>query len=65
MKYTHRTMYPSDVVEGNKFIVVGDDGLYKGVIKNVLNPNSQYKAFNADDGCRYGLEDCYIKLEKG
>jgi len=55
-------MTASDVVEGKKFIMLGDEGIYRGKILYVIMPNCLYKAFMACDGCRYGLEDCYVKI---
>lgn len=50
-----------DIIQGNMVFLVGDENiLYKMFIDEVLNPNSMFKAFCADDGCRYGLDELYI-----
>lgn len=33
------------------------------IVLQVLNPNDEYKAFVAEDGCRYGLEGAYVEEE--
>jgi len=64
MRLVYRPMKASDVVEGQKFIMIGDEGLYKGVIDEVRYPNDSFKAFIAEDGCRYGLDGSFIKIRK-
>lgn len=63
MRLTHRPMVARDVKVGKKFIMLGDEGIYKGEIEEVLNPNDLYKAFYSD-GCRYGLENSFVKLKE-
>lgn len=36
----------------------GDD--YWNVVEEVLRPSDPFKAYCADDGCRYGLDGAYI-----
>ena len=56
---------PEDIIEGAIVYIECDDGdLRKMAIKEVLRPNDSWKAFCADDGCRYGHDGCYIKHEK-
>jgi hypothetical protein len=45
----------SDLIEGNVIFGYGDDGLYCHTIEEVNYPNDDFKAYVADDGCRYGL----------
>jgi hypothetical protein len=50
-----------DIVVGNIVFSVGDDDiLYRKKIEEVLHPSDPWKAFCADDGCRYGLQDLYV-----
>lgn len=56
-----RRVEPKDIVEGNEVILVGDyNQLFVLKIEEVLFPNDRWKAFCADDGCRYGLEDTWV-----
>jgi hypothetical protein len=52
-----------DVVLGAEFILEGDDGLCIKKVDEVLRPNDEWKAFSADDGCRYGLDGLWV-IEK-
>ena len=63
MRLTHRPMVARDIKVGKKFIMIGDEGVYKGKIEEVLNPNDLHKSF-CSDGCRYELEDCFVKLKE-
>ena len=59
-----RQARPNDFIEGKTVYIEGDDGdLHKMNIEEVLRPNDSWKAFCADDGCRYGLDGCFIKDE--
>lgn len=50
-----------DIVEGNIVYKIGDgDEMHKMTIDEVLRPDDNWKAFDADDGCRYGLHDLWI-----
>jgi hypothetical protein len=54
-----------DIVVGNVVYLIGDDDImYRKVIEEVLNPSDLWKAFCADDGCRYGLQDLYVIKKK-
>lgn len=54
-----------DIVVGKVVYLIGDDDyLYRKVIEEVLDPDDPWKAFSADDGCRYGLEDLYVLNKK-
>lgn len=64
MKHEYRPMTPRDVVVGQRFLMVGDEGLYRGTIEEVLHPEDMWNAFVAQDGCRYGLEGSYIIIKK-
>jgi hypothetical protein len=56
-----RPAKPEDIKVGSLVFLVGDSNeLYQLEIKEVSNPNSDYKGFVAHDGCRYGLEDLYV-----
>lgn len=56
-----RPMVQSDIKIGQRLIMIGDDNdLYYKTIDEVLNPSHQFKAFVCDDGCRYGLDGCWI-----
>ena len=35
------------------------------VVDEVLYPNDAFKAFCADDGNRYGLDDAFVEIESG
>uniref|UniRef100_A0A6H2A5R8 Uncharacterized protein n=1 Tax=viral metagenome TaxID=1070528 RepID=A0A6H2A5R8_9ZZZZ len=60
-----REAIPEDFVVGKVVYLEGDDGdLHKKIIDDVLRPHDPWKAFCADDGCRYGLDGCFIKDEK-
>lgn len=57
-----RQAEPKDIIEDAEVYILGDDGdLHKMKIDFVLRPNDQWKAFCADDGCRYGLDGCFVK----
>ena len=60
-KRTFRKAIPEDIVVGNVVYLMGDfKELHTFEIDEVLRPSDKYKAFVADDGCRYGLEDLYV-----
>ena len=57
-----RQAEPKDFILGAIVYIEGDDGdLHKKRVEEVLYPNDRWKAFCADDGCRYGLDGCFIK----
>ena len=41
----------------------GDDGPFWQEVREVLRPNDQWKAYTAMDGCRYGLDDAWVRKE--
>jgi len=50
-----------DITVGKTVYIKGDDEDYhEKIIEEVLNIADKYKAFVADDGCRYGLSSTYI-----
>ncbi len=56
-----RTAIKEDITLGNVVFIKGDDGqLRRKVIEEVLKPSDSFKGFCADDGCRYGLYECYV-----
>lgn len=53
---------PEDIVVGNIIYIFGDDKKFvEMTINEVYNPTKLFKAFLANDGCRYGLDGSYIK----
>lgn len=57
-----RRAKPYDIQKGNIiWHTNGDDGYFWQIISEVLNPNDKFKAYLAEDGCRYGLDDAYIE----
>lgn len=58
-----RPATPADIVEG---AIIwhknGDDGDYWNVVEEVLRPDDPFKAYVADDGCRYGLDEAYVEV---
>lgn len=59
----HRPAVASDIVEGaiiwNEY---GDEGHYWNIVSKPLHYGDPFKAYMADDGCRYGLDGAYIAL---
>lgn len=52
---------PADIVLGATVYIFGDNKEFnKMIIDEVLRPADLFKGFVADDGCRYGLDDCYV-----
>ena len=50
-----------DIIIGNGIFIEGDDKeMHYKIIKEVLKPDDAFKAFVADDGCRYGLDGAFI-----
>ena len=61
MDWKIRKAKAKDIIQGKCFILVGDyEELYKVQIEEVLNPNDEWKAFSASDGCRYGLDGLWL-----
>ena len=42
----------------------GDDGPFWMMVEEVLAPNDLYKGYEAEDGCRYGLDDAWVEVVK-
>ena len=60
-KRAFRKATPEDIVVGNTVYLLGDDNeIYTQTIEEVLRPDHQFKAYVADDGCRYGLAGLYV-----
>ena len=50
-----------DITEGNiVYLICDGDEMHKMTIDEVLYPYDDFKAFCADDGCRYGLRDLWV-----
>jgi len=54
----------ANIIEGSIIWYVTDDELQTCwvIVEEVLNPSDEFKAFCADDGCRYGLDGAYIEV---
>jgi len=51
----------NDIYEGNLVFLLGDGNeLHKRYISEVYNKTDNWKAFCANDGCRYGLDRLYV-----
>ena len=60
-----RKALPADIIEGAIIWYVMDDGdRYWKYICYVDYPKDQFKAFTADDGCRYGLKNAFVEIKK-
>ena len=56
-----RKATPLDIIVGNTVYLVGDEeDIHTKEINEVLKPDDEWKAFVADDGCRYGLRKLYV-----
>ena len=56
-----RSAEPKDLTTGNIVFLIGDgDELFKIKVANVFRSNDLFKAFVAEDGCRYGLHNLYV-----
>jgi hypothetical protein len=52
-----------DIVVGQiVYHIDGDDGPFWNIVEEVLRPNDSFKAYCADDGCRYGLDGAWVKI---
>jgi hypothetical protein len=60
-----RQATPLDIREGNVIWQLDcDDGEpHWQIIEWVRDPDDPFKAFEASDGCRYGLHDCWVEVE--
>lgn len=57
-----RPATPRDFREGAViYHSAGGNSLYWHVIDEVKYPNDDFKAYTADDGCRYGLSGAYVE----
>ncbi len=58
-----RPAVPGDIVEGALiWYKHGDNGHFWQIVEEVLRPNDPWKAYSAEDGCRYGLDDAWVEL---
>lgn len=61
-KKSVRPAVASDIVEG---AVIwhknGDDGPFWNIVSEPLHYGDPFKAYEADDGCRYGLDGAYVE----
>lgn len=56
-----RRAKPEDIVVGKELILVGDNEiLHVMKVEEVLNPSDEFKAYCAQDGCRYGLGSSWV-----
>lgn len=57
-----RRAFPEDITVGNVIIYPATETSeeFTKFIVEVLRPSDDWKAFSAEDGCRYGLEGAYI-----
>lgn len=54
-----------DIIEGAIiWYKHGDDGHFWRIVGDVLRPSDPYKAYCAEDGCRYGLDDAWIEVKQ-
>jgi len=60
MERTLREATPDDIVTGKTVYLSVDSEIHTKVIDEVLRPSDKWKAFCADDGCRYGLDGLYV-----
>ena len=60
-----RKAKPEDIVEGNIiWYMTGDYGEpHWHVVENVLYPHDNWKAYEAEDGCRYGLDGAVVEIK--
>lgn len=53
-----------DIIEGAiLWYKHGDNGHFWQIVEEVMHPRHKWKAYCAESGCRYGLEDAYVELE--
>jgi hypothetical protein len=58
-----RKAEPKDIYDGSIVFLVGDGAvLHRQQVLEVRDPQDDFKAFVADDGCRYGLDGLYVLL---
>ncbi len=54
---------PTDIVEGKILYYPDEDEPFWKIVDEVLKPHSDWKAYCAQDGCRYGLDGAYVEVE--
>lgn len=59
----YRKAEPEDIIEDAVVFIKVDGIYYTKQIDDVINPRSPYKAFHANDGCRYGLDSLFVLEE--
>ena len=60
-----RKAKPEDIVLDNVIWYKGNEyhGDFCKIVDEVLHPDSMYKSFCAEDGCRYGLDNAYVEIK--
>ena len=61
-----RPATPRDIIIGSIIWHERDrdyGGDFWNIVEEVLRPGDAFKAYNADDGCRYGLDGAYIDID--
>lgn len=57
-----RNAEPADIVKGRIIFYLRDsEPDYWQVVSEVRNPDDDFKAYMAEDGCRYGLANAYVE----
>ncbi len=57
-----REATPRDIVLNNIIFYYEQDGeQYWKIIKEIISPNDSFKAYCAEDGCRYGLDGARVR----
>ena len=60
-----RKALSADIVEGAIIWYVMDDGeRYWKLVEYVDCPGCDFKGYTAEDGCRYGLQNAYVGVER-
>jgi hypothetical protein len=58
-----RPAIPQDITVGNLiWYKHGDNGHFWQIIEEVYRPSDPFKAYCAEDGCRYGLDDAWVEI---
>ena len=63
----YRPAQASDIVVGAVIWYAREEqyhGAFWKIVDEVLRPDSDFKAYTGDDGCRYGLEGAYVETEE-
>jgi hypothetical protein len=53
----------ADITLGSVIWYLNDGEPFWALVTEVLRPNDTWKAYEAHDGCRYGLEDAYVEID--